>query len=218
MSVVVPTYQGIGLIERCLDALLGQVGEVLDIIVVDDGSTDATCEAVTARSRVRLFRRSHAGVAAARNVGIDAAQAPFVGFCDQDDEWLPEKAHTQAEHLRTHPDVDVVLCQADVQLDIDERPKWLGDDQRGRRGGVPPLSGLFRSEVLARVGGFVGTEYGNEDFDLLVRLRESGARFEVADDVLMRRHVHDRNASHAFGTYERGLVDVMRRRVGRARS
>ena len=217
VSVVVPTYQGAGLVERCLASLVSQDGEVLDIVVVDDGSPDATCDAVEAWPEARLVRQAHQGVAAARNAGVAAARAPFVGFCDQDDEWLPGKARTQAEHLRTHPDVGAVLGQSEVVFDGVDRPAWLVDDQEGRPGGIQPLSGLFRAEALARVRGFIGTPAANDDFDLLVRLRDAGVRIDVTDALVMRRHIHEHNASHALGTYEHGMIDVLRRRAARAR-
>lgn len=217
VAVIVPTYNGEHLVGRCLDSLLAQRGETLEIIVVDDGSTDRTIDAVARYPTVRLVCSGHHGVAAARSAGVERTAARFIGFCDQDDEWLPDKAHRQVERLRSHGDLAAVLCRQEIVLDGVDRPTWLIDDRRGDPGGVPPLSGLFRAEVFDRLGGFVDSDLGNDDFDLLVRMREGGLRFEVLDDVLVRRHVHDRNASHTLGSYTPGMIEVLRRRVRRAR-
>jgi glycosyltransferase involved in cell wall biosynthesis len=217
VSVIVPTYNGGDLVARCLDSLLTQRAETLEVIVVDDGSTDGTLDVVKRYPGVRVVRGDHHGVAAARSTGVARASAPFIGFCDQDDEWLPGKAHRQAKHLRSRSDVAAVLCRQDVVLDEVDRPVWLVDDRRGDAGGVLPLSGLFRTEVFNRLGGFVDSGLGSDDFDLLVRMREEGLCLDVLDDVLVRRHVHDNNASHALGSYAPGMIEVLRRRTRRAR-
>lgn len=217
VSVVVPTYNGAPFVERCLRSLVAQSNETVEVIVVDDGSSDDT-PAIVARTRDVVFvRGEHRGVAVTRNVGIARAGAPLIGFCDQDDEWLPDKAHRQAEYLRMRPDVAAVLARAQVVFDDVERPAWLVDDHRGDPGGVPSLSGLFRAEVFAEVGDFVDSPLGNDDFDLLVRMREHALAIDVLDDILVRRHIHDANASHRLGSYEKGALDVLRRRVQRTR-
>jgi glycosyltransferase involved in cell wall biosynthesis len=217
VSVVVPAYDGAAFIDRCLESMLAQHSETIEVVVVDDGSTDGTADIVERYPEVRLVRGTHRGVAAARTAGIASASAPFIGFCDQDDEWLPDKAHRQADYLRTRPDVAAVLCRQRVVLDEVDRPSWLVDDRAGDPGGVPPLSGLFRADALVALSGFVDSPLGNDDFDLLVRMRERGLRLEVLGDALVRRHVHDANASHDLGSYGPGVIEVLRRRARRAR-
>ena len=220
VSVVIPTYNGARFVGRALDSVLVQQDEVVDVVVVDDGSTDETVDIVARYEDVRLLRQPHRGVAAARNAGIAAARAPFVGFCDHDDEWLLHKAHRQAEHLREDPGASAVLCFADAVCDDGVPwPAWLPRGRDGHGGMAIAAYGLFRAEVLAAVGGFVdrGTGLGNDDFDLLVRMKEQGLRIEVLEEDLVRQHVHDSNYSNTLGSYGPGMLEVLRGRVHRAR-
>ncbi len=210
VAVVVAAYQGEAFIERCLASLVAQEGEALEVVVVDDGSTDATAERAAAFP-VTVVATEHGGVAAARNAGLRAARAPYVGFCDQDDEWLPTKAARQRAHLEQRPDLAGVLCRQRWVLAGGTRPPWLVPDANGDLGGVAPLSGLFRADALRAVGGFEEGLDGRDDIDLLVRLREHGLDVEVLDDVLLVRHAHDANASHDLESYASGLHDVVRR-------
>lgn len=102
VSVVIPTYERADLVGRAVDSALAQTVEDVEVIVVDDGSTDGTREAVAAKSdpRVRsLEHESNRGVSAARNTGIEAASGEYVAFLDSDDEWLPRKLERQLAAL-----------------------------------------------------------------------------------------------------------------------
>jgi glycosyltransferase involved in cell wall biosynthesis len=164
VTVVVATHEGEAWIGRCLESLLAQRGETVEIVVVDDGSLDRTAD-VVATYPVRLVREPHRGVASARNTGVRLARSALVGFCDQDDEWHPDKARRQAAHLREHPTVAMVLCRQEAELGGTAPPSWLVPDANGDLGGVLPLSGLFRATALHAVGGFDERLAGNDDLD-----------------------------------------------------
>lgn len=218
VSVVVPVYNGERLIARCMESLLAQSDVTVDVIVVDDGSTDRSIE-VASSFPVRVVARPHAGVSAARNAGLRVARAALIGFCDHDDEWLPTKAARQISYLDQHPEVASVLCRQEIVLPPGvDPPSWLQPDEQGDIGGPLPMSGLFRAEALAAVGGFDEELAGNEDLDLLVRMRELGYQSAVLDDRLVVRHVHDDNWSHGPGSYVPGLFEVLRRRAHRSRT
>lgn len=217
ISVVIPARDSARHIERCLDAVLAQESERLEVIVVEHGSTDGTADVVRGYPEVQLFHTDVPGIAAGRNVGVAAATAPLIGFCDSDDEWLPGKAHRQAARLRARPDLAAVLCPNEFRLDGVEKPSWLVEYRHGGYGAVA-ASGIFRAEVFAELGGFVESLDGNDDFDLLVRMREHGLRMEVLDEVLLRRYAHDANYSHRFDTFGPGMIEVLRRHVRRTRA
>ena len=104
VSVVIPTYNRAGTVGRAIASALAQTDQDREIIVVDDGSTDATA-AVVARlgDAVRYVRQENRGVAAARNRGIREARGAYVAFLDSDDEWLPEKLDRQVTVLEREP-------------------------------------------------------------------------------------------------------------------
>jgi len=111
VSVVVPTFNREHVLGASLASLLAETGVDLELIVVDDGSTDGTAAWLDAHPdpRVRAIRGPHAGIAAARNRGLSAARAPFVAFHDSDDLALPGRLASPVAHLRAHPELDVVI-------------------------------------------------------------------------------------------------------------
>ena len=103
VSVIIPSFNRGHCIAGSVESVLAQSFQDLEVIVVDDGSTDDTQE-VLARfgNRIRVIRQDNAGVSAARNAGIRAARAPWIAFQDSDDTWRPEKLQTQIECLERY--------------------------------------------------------------------------------------------------------------------
>ena len=180
VSVVIPTHNRRRLLGQTLRSVLGQRGVDFEVVVVDDGSTDGTAEAVAALGdrRVRLLRHEHPrGVATARNVGATAAHGAWVAFLDDDDLWAPDKL---ARQLATTGREDGWVYAGAVEV-----------DGAGRLlGGTPPpppdalLAGLtrhnpmpagssnvmVRAGLLADTGGFDPTLRHLADWDLWLRL------------------------------------------------
>jgi len=106
ISAIIPAYNAEKTIGRAIKSVLAQTRPADEIIVVDDGSTDATAAAVRSfGDRVILIQQPNAGVSVARNTGIKAAAGDWIAFLDADDEWLPEKLKLQSEHLARNPNL-----------------------------------------------------------------------------------------------------------------
>ncbi|MCF7954580.1 MAG: glycosyltransferase family 2 protein [Phycisphaerae bacterium] len=106
VSAVVPAYNAEKHIARAIDSILKQSRPADEIIVVDDGSTDATAEVVKAYGdKVRYIYQENSGVSVARNTGIEAASGNWIAFLDGDDEWCGEKLELQTEHLLRNDDL-----------------------------------------------------------------------------------------------------------------
>ncbi|MHC4950642.1 MAG: glycosyltransferase family 2 protein [Planctomycetota bacterium] len=109
ISVVIPAYNIEDYIERAIDSVLAQSRPPEEIIVVDDGSTDATAQKIKAYGdQVRYIHQANKGLSGARNTGIRQAQNEWVAFLDGDDEWLPEKLQLQSELLIRNPELSWV--------------------------------------------------------------------------------------------------------------
>ncbi len=119
VSVVIPAYNGAPWIEQCVLSVLAQTYRELQIIVVDDGSTDATETILQGMhdARLRVIRQPNRGVAAARNSALQHANGEFAAFLDQDDLWKPEKVSSQVEFLRARPHVVGVYSDAEEFAD-----------------------------------------------------------------------------------------------------
>lgn len=211
ISVIVPVLDGEQFLGECLESVLWQTHPVDEVIVIDDGSTDSSAAVAESFGGVRVLRRDHEGVSSARNAGLAVATGALIGFCDADDRWLPTKIERQVEHLAANADAACTLCRTEIELTPGtEMPDWLAPDVvYGDLGGLLPLSGLFRRSLLDEIGGFRGHD-GAEDFDLLVRARTAGARIDIVSEQLMIRRIHDKNATHQWGSIAPGLFSRVR--------
>jgi glycosyltransferase involved in cell wall biosynthesis len=130
-SVVVPAYNSEKTVAETLRSLLRQTFTNLEVVVVDDGSTDGTASVVESFSdgRVRLVRQRNRGLAGAHNTGVHNARGRYIGFCDADDLWLPEKLELHVAHLESHPEVGISFSGSQL---IDEAGDPIGVSQRPR--------------------------------------------------------------------------------------
>jgi glycosyltransferase involved in cell wall biosynthesis len=123
VSVIVPVLNQEPYIDTALNSVLSQEGVALDVIVVDNGSTDRTRERIAGfGDKVRLFQTDRPGAAAARNLGLRHAKGAFIAFLDGDDYWLPGKLQAQTAALAEHP--EAALCHMDWAL-------WYPDPATG---------------------------------------------------------------------------------------
>lgn len=190
VSVVIPTWNRATSVLRAIDSVLAQDYTDLELIVVDDASTDDTAYAVRgiADPRVRLLEQPvNHGVAAARNRGIDAARAPLIAFLDSDDTWLPGKLSRQVALMEAAPaQIGLVYGGTENRTsDGAERwtPSWRGDVfapillVNGLHGAAS--TALIRREVFDMVGGFDTAFPAIEDYEMWTRI----ARFWQVDFV-----------------------------------
>lgn len=201
ISVVIPTYNSGALLKQTLDSALDQTFVPLEIIVVDDGSTDETPDWIQANygERVRLIRQHNGGVAAARNTGWRAARGEWIAFLDHDDVWHADKL----ERLlgAATPEVGVIYSR---WREVDERGELSPDATQGARqswwrGASGPVFGwlfgwrcpiismsvpLVRRELLERISGFDSRCVPCDDWDLWLRLARV-CRFAFVDEVTL---------------------------------
>jgi glycosyltransferase involved in cell wall biosynthesis len=134
-SVVITTYQRRSVVPDAVECALAQTLDDIEVIVVDDGSTDGTAEHLTRRfghdPRLRIISRANGGPPAARNTGLDAARAPYLALLDSDDLWQPGYLAGQIEVLQAHPEADLVLdnglCRTREGTShlLFDRPDWV---------------------------------------------------------------------------------------------
>ncbi len=135
-SIVVPAFNVQETLAETLRALLAQTYASYEIIIVDDGSTDATsgiAHAFSEDPKVRIVRQPNRGLAGARNTGIATAKGSVIGFCDADDLWEPEKLALHVAHLEKNPQVGISFAGSAM---IDDDGKLLGQAQRPRLRGI----------------------------------------------------------------------------------
>ncbi len=117
VSVIIPTYNRARTIERAVNSVLAQTWKEVEVIVVDDGSTDQTSEVLKVYGdKIRVIHQQNGGASAARNTGIKAATGEIISFLDSDDEWLPSKTERQVKLLQRTESSGVVCCVCDARM------------------------------------------------------------------------------------------------------
>jgi glycosyltransferase involved in cell wall biosynthesis len=173
VSVIIPTHNRAALLARAIASVRAQTYTQLEIIVVDDASSDNTRDVVAAINdgRIRYIRqRQNAGAPAARNQGIRAASGDYIAFLDDDDEWLPQKTEKQLAALRGY---DVVLCSSDLATvgKRDGAPRVLGPaDFRASPFAVGGTGVLMARAGVLRTTLFDETLPRCQDWDMFIRL------------------------------------------------
>lgn len=211
VDVVIPVYNNERYLADCLASVKAQTLPPEKVIVVDDGSDEATRDLLhrlaASWARIQVIETEHRGVSHARNLGIATSTAPFVAFLDSDDEWRPEKLERQmAVFAAAGPDVGLVHCSYDH---IDETGAIILSDyvrpptRRGRLfrevlAGTYAVSGsasaaIVRREALDRAGYFDERLYYGEDWDLWIRLADI-CHFDYTPERLVRIRIHPHSA------------------------
>lgn len=109
VSVIIPTYNRASKCKVAVESVLSQTHGDIEVLVVDDGSTDNTADVIEGLDkRIRYMRQANAGVSAARNTGLEAARGEYIAFLDSDDAWLPWKIEAQLSVLRAFPEAGMV--------------------------------------------------------------------------------------------------------------
>ena len=190
ISVVIAVYNGAPWIARAIESVLCQEPVVPELIVVDDGSTDRTCEVVASYGdRLRLVQIPHGGVSAARNRGVAEARSDWVAFLDADDWYYPNRIADTLEALEAYPGVDFVTGDFDY---VDEEGRRL----RSSMAGVPLGRRLLDRAAGAKLvrmeeedfGGLIADHFGDTHTltmrrELFQHLGGYSTRYRVCEDV-----------------------------------
>ena len=209
-SVAIPVYQGAHFIAGAIDSVLAQTVPPLELIVVDDGSTDDLAGAVAPYGeQVRVARVPHAGLAAARNSGMREAAGDFVVFLDADDVLEPQYLEALGALSALRPDLDILTTDCyferggEITGRFYEENDFPVDDQRTailRRCFLTTKTAVRRAPYLAAGGCDPSPDLqGAEDWHLWARLIVRGARAGLVDAPLSRYRMHDSQMSAARG-------------------
>jgi glycosyltransferase involved in cell wall biosynthesis len=211
VSVVIPVYNTEQFIAETIRSVLDQTYSDLEIIVVDDGSTDASPQIIASFGKaVRYLRQDNSGQAVARNRGVSIARGEYIGFLDSDDVCLPRRFEKQSMILDTMKHIGVVTSdmqyyseQGEVEPELIKG--YCPDDPFSRifRAGFVfmPSTLLVRKEAFERSGGFDERQRGWEDFEWPTRLLEVTQAYNIEEPLtLYRRHpVRYSNSSRVVG-------------------
>lgn len=199
VSVIIPFLNRERYLGEAIDSILADTHRPIQIIAVDNGSTDRSAAIVQAYPEVDYLQQPERGIARALNTGLAAVEGEYIAFLDSDDLWCGDKLTSQLEALQQAPELDLVfghltqfICPlVKVAEDYTLPTKALKGMVRGTL--------LARNEAFDRVGGFDTSLRAGEFIDWFIRAIEAGLNHVVQPDVYLKRRVHDTN----FGIEER---------------
>jgi glycosyltransferase involved in cell wall biosynthesis len=184
VSVIMPAYNAAEHIAEALESALAQDWRPLEIVVVDDGSTDDTAAIVARYPDVVYVRQENQGPSAARNAAAEHSSGEFVANFDSDDLLPTTRVSDQAGFLLAHPEVGAVFGRQEWM----NAPDWMARDTvYGDVDGIPLSSVMFRRNVFFDLGGYDTSFVHGEDMDLLVRMRERGIAYHVIPEIVLYR-------------------------------
>ena len=210
VSVVIPVFNGEAFLGEAVQSVLVQKYSPVEVIIVDDGSTDGTEDVVKSfPETVRYVQQSNQGPAAARNRGIEQAQGSLIAFADADDLWPEDKLELQLPYLLRDPAIEIVLGRIQqVRMSI-----AVGEPSFSVNLG----SAVIRKSVFERVGLFdEGMRY-SEDVDWFMRAREAGAAIMTIDAVTLLYRQHEQNMTRGKSTSELNVLKALKRSLDRRR-
>lgn len=195
VSVVIPTYNRANVVSRAIRSVLSQTYSKLEILVVDDGSTDDTQAILSGFPEIISIAQQNRGVSAARNAGIAASKGELIAFLDSDDEWLPRKLERQAQlYSDKNPDF---ICHTNEIWVRGDKPV-VQKNRHLKQGGffferalerclISPSAVMISRCLLDRVGWFDEELIAAEDYDLWLRITCSHRVDYLEEPLVIKR-------------------------------
>jgi len=220
VSVIIPTFNCAQYIATAVESVLAQERADVEVLVIDDGSTDATTETLGAYGdRIRYIHQPNSGVSLARNKGLAAANGRYIGFLDSDDAWHPDKLHRQLAAMEKDPDAGACYSafavtdsrlsplyvhrakpHSSVLEDLLLRGNWVST----------PSTVLCERALFAKVGGFDSKLSLCADWDMWLRLA-GVTDFAYVDEPLASYRKHDGNMSGNVALLEQDSLRVLKK-------
>jgi glycosyltransferase involved in cell wall biosynthesis len=196
VSVVIPAFEVARYVGEAIDSVLGQTRPPDELVVVDDGSGDATPEVIASYGeRLAAIHQPHLGNAVASNRGVEATSGEYVAFLDADDIWASGKLALQLDVLERDPEADAVfgLVQQFLSDDADPSLARRVVIPASPQPGISKTAMLIRRPALERVGSFDETRRNGDFTDWYLRAQEQGLTSRVPEVVVAKRRIHGSN-------------------------
>jgi len=219
ISVIIPVHNGEKYLAECIQSVLDQNHAALEIMLMDNHSTDASADIARSFPTVNYFYLAEKGLVNALNYGVEQSNGEYLSFLDADDLWKPDKLKTQLDVFQKDPEVDLVFGHVEqfVSPELEEplKSKLQIRDKE--------LPGYYRGTLLVkrdsywRAGAFdAATDYG--DFiDWYMRAQEQGLKEVMLADVLVMRRIHGANMGYTDTSRRIDFVRVLKRGLDRRR-
>lgn len=221
MTIVMATLDAAEHLPESLASIAAQTYDRHELVVVDGGSTDGTCEILAGFPRARVIRQQSTGFANAWNEGIAAARGDCIAFLDSDDRWAPHTLAAHAEALAAGADASVGRMRFFLDPGRQPPPGFKPSLLEGDR--IAYMPGCFAGwkQVFETVGLFESNWRIAADIVWFAKLREAGLSLAALDRLVLEKRVHDANLSYVTAqtpVYRRELLQLLHDSLGRRRA
>ena len=220
VSVIVPVFNAERYVADSINSILRQTSPASEIIVVDDGSTDASAKVVKSfGSAITYCYQRNRGAAAARNAGIRLAAGEFLAFLDADDLWTPDKIRRQLDLFGTHANIQIVFGKVEQFVSSELDPRF----QSRLRPELKRMPGYHVGTMLIETDAFHGVGYFNEKLhlgefiDWFDRAQQSNLRHDMVEEVVMKRRIHRTNQGLFKRDFRKDYITVLKAAIDRKR-
>ena len=221
VSVMIGVYNAAPYVGEAIESVLAQDYEPIELIVVDDGSTDGSGEVARSFAEVRVVRQENAGNGAARNRAVEEAQGTLYAFLDADDRFTPGKLNLQKAALDADPTLDMVFGHVREFLspELDEATRaTLRPPAPEPMPWTAPNLMLVRRASFERVGPFTAAVRVGVTVDWFARAAEAGLRYAVLPEVVLERRLHTQNNGLRESASRSQYIEVLRQAMERRRA
>ncbi|MDX6481712.1 MAG: hypothetical protein QOG85_2222 [Gaiellaceae bacterium] len=221
VSVMIGVYNGAPYIAEAIESVLAQDYEPLELIVVDDGSTDGSADVARGFPGVRVVRQENGGNGSARNRAVEEATGELYAFLDADDRFTPGKLTLQKAALDADPGLDMVFGHVrefvSPELDDETRACVRPPAPEAMPWTAPNLM-LIRRDSFHRVGPFTTAVRVGVTVDWFARASEAGLRYAILPDVVLERRLHTQNNGLRESASRSQYLEVIRQAMERRRA
>jgi len=217
VSVVMPVRNGGIFLGQAVASILSQTYKNLELVLIDDHSTDGAVSALDKRDpRIKIFNSKGYGVVNAFNSGFDHSRGAFIARMDADDISQPERLACQLEYLDRNPSVDIagscveIFSEHGIQGGLERYQSWLNSVREPEQvhkqifieSPLPNPGVMFRRAALQALGGYRNNQWP-EDYDLFLRADAANMRMGKPEPVLLRWREHENRLTHTDSLYKR---------------
>jgi glycosyltransferase involved in cell wall biosynthesis len=218
---MIGAYNAAPYLGEAIESVLAQDYEPLELIVVDDGSTDGTADVARSFEQVKVIQQDNGGNGAARNTAVENAAGDLYAFLDADDRFTPGKLSLQKAALDANPGLDMVfghVCEfLSPELDEETRASLRPPAPEPMPWTAPNLM-LIRRESFERVGPFTTAVRVGVTVDWFARAAEAGLRYEILPEVVLERRLHTENNGLRERASRSQYLEVIRHAMERRRA
>lgn len=222
VSVIIPVYNGEPYLTEALDSVFAQDYRPIEVIVLDDGSTDGSAHIATSYgSLVRYYYQPNRGlgVSTARNKGVELAQGEFLSFLDADDVWAAGKITCQLNAFTMNSDLDMVFgvvqqfYSPELSAEVKSQVRYTNEIMPGYVAGTL----LIPHETFDRVGPFATSFRVGEFIDWYAKAKEYGLKERMLPDVLLKRRIHTNNMGIRDRVHQKDYLRILKASLNRRR-